>query len=221
MAHDWSIPEREYARQEERRGRRYAFEHLDPRTTALVVVDMVPFFEGNVHSRDTIERVNLIAGALRRSGGVIAWILPSADDPHPELSREFYGDAVAEMFRTSGGEGPLPHRLCAGLQWLPSDIFVEKRSASAFFPGHCDLHDMLAARSIRTVVIAGVVTNVCCEGTARDARALGYRVIMVADANATVSDGVHNATLVTVYRSFGDVRPTDAVLDLIAQAETE
>ena len=74
---------------------------------------------------------------------------------------------------------------------------------------------------IRTVVIAGVVTNVCCEGTARDARALGYRVIMVADANATVSDGVHNATLVTVYRSFGDVRPTDAVLDLIAQAETE
>jgi hypothetical protein len=42
---------------------------------------------------------------------------------------------------------------------------------------------------------------------------------MVADANATVSDAVHNATLFTVYRSFGDVRPTDEVLGLITQAE--
>lgn len=75
---------------------------------------------------------------------------------------------------------------------------------------------MLAARSIKTVIIAGMVTNVCCEGTARDARACGYRVIMVADANATVSDAAHNATLFTIYRSFGDVRPTQEVLDLIA-----
>jgi nicotinamidase-related amidase len=219
VAHNWSIPTREYARHEERRGRRHAFEHLDPRTTALVVVDMVPFFEGNAHSHDTIERINLIAGALRRSGGTVAWILPSADDPHPELSREFYGEAVAEMFRMSGGEGPLPNRLCAGLQWLASDLFAEKQSASAFFPGHCDLHDVLATRAIRTVIVTGVVTHVCCEGTVRDAKALGYRVIMVADGNATVSDAVHNATLFTVYRSFGDVRPTDEVLGLITQAE--
>lgn len=42
MVHDWKIPDREYARQDDRRGRRHAFEHLDPNTTALVVVDMTP-----------------------------------------------------------------------------------------------------------------------------------------------------------------------------------
>jgi nicotinamidase-related amidase len=52
------------------------------------------------------------------------------------------------------------------------------------------------------------VTNVCCESSARDASTLGYRVIMVADANAARRDQDHNATLHTIYRSFGDVRPT-------------
>ncbi|MFQ6330775.1 hypothetical protein ACLMAL_32205 [Nocardia sp. CWNU-33] len=43
MHHDWLIQEREYARQEAHRGRRFAFTRLDPRRTALVVIDMVPF----------------------------------------------------------------------------------------------------------------------------------------------------------------------------------
>jgi hypothetical protein len=38
---------------------------------------------------------------------------------------------------------------------------------------------------------------------------------MVADANAGVSDDCHNASLHTIYRSFGDVRPTCEVLELI------
>jgi len=38
---------------------------------------------------------------------------------------------------------------------------------------------------------------------------------MVADANAANSDGELNATLHTIYRSFGDVRSTDEVLAAI------
>ncbi len=60
------------------------------------------------------------------------------------------------------------------------------------------------------------MTNVCCESTARDARALGYRVILAADANAARTDAEHNATLHTIYRSFGDVRATAEILELIA-----
>ena len=74
---------------------------------------------------------------------------------------------------------------------------------------------MLTKRGIDTIVITGTVTNVCCESSARDASTLGYRVIMVADANAARRDRDHNATLYTVYRSFGDVRTTDEVLALI------
>ena len=66
------------------------------------------------------------------------------------------------------------------------------------------------------MVVTGVVTNVCVESTVRDASVLGYRPILVADASATVSDAVHNASLHTVYRSFGDVRSTDEVLAMLA-----
>jgi hypothetical protein len=45
--HAWKIEDREYARHEERRGRQHAFETLEPRRTALVVIDMVPFFVSN------------------------------------------------------------------------------------------------------------------------------------------------------------------------------
>lgn len=50
----------------------------------------------------------------------------------------------------------------------------------------------------------------------RDAAALDYRVVTVADANAAQSDAVLNATLHTVYRSFGDVRPSAEVIELLA-----
>lgn len=64
----------------------------------------------------------------------------------------------------------------------------------------------------------GTVTNVCCESSARDASTLGYRVIMVADANAAARDQDHNATLHTIYRSFGDVRPAAEVIGMIEPA---
>ncbi|RKN06994.1 hypothetical protein [Streptomyces radicis] len=43
----------------------------------------------------------------------------------------------------------------------------------------------------------------------------GYRAVLVADACATRDDAAHNATLATVYRGFGDVRPTAEVMALL------
>jgi nicotinamidase-related amidase len=215
--HDWKIAEREYQRQLSRRGRRHAYGRLAPAATALVVVDMIPFFsEQNPYCRGVIGPINALAGGLRAAGGTVAWVLPSNQDPFPALSREFHGAVGAETYRTSGGEGALPERLCPELQSWPRDLFVEKTAASAFFPGACGLADLLRPRGMETVIVVGTVTNVCCESTARDARALGYRVIMAADANAARTDAEHNATLHTIYRSFGDVRPTAEILDLIA-----
>ena len=86
---------------------------------------------------------------------------------------------------------------------------------SAFFPGNCDLHDHLQLRQIQSVLIVGMVTNVCCESTARDATELDYQVTMVSDAMWGHKEGQHEATLATFYRNFGDVRPTDDLLRLI------
>jgi len=219
MVHDWHIEEREYARQEARRGRRHAFETLSPERTALVVIDMVPFFVAeNAYCRGIVPNIGLLAEALRGAGGKVAWILPGAGTPSP-VTDEFFGPEVAEMFRRSGGEGALKGRLWHEFEVRDGDLLVEKTASSAFFPGRCPLPGLLESRGIDTVLITGTVTNVCCESSARDARTLGYRVIMVADANAARRDQDHNATLHTVYRTFGDVRPTVEVLGLIRSGD--
>jgi nicotinamidase-related amidase len=100
-------------------------------------------------------------------------------------------------------DGPLAGRLWEEFQVHPGDLLAENTAASAFFPGHCPLPALLAARDISTVLITGTVTNVCCESSARDASTLGCRVIMVADGNAARRDQDHNFTLHTIARVAG------------------
>ena len=215
VLHDWYIEPREYARHEARRGRRHAFEVLEARRTALVVVDMVPFFvEQNEYARGIVPNIARLAGVLRSAGGTVAWVLPNSAPPLPARA-EFLGPTVAETYRTSGGTGPLRDRLWHQFDVDDGDLVVDKTSAGAFFPGHCDLSARLDLLGVDTVLVAGTVANVCCESTARDASVLGYRVVMVADANAAMRDQDLNATLHTIYRSFGDVRPTDELISLL------
>ena len=177
---------------------------------------MVPFFvEANPYCRGIVPNILSLASALRSAGGLVAWVLPGRSDDQT-LAREFLGSVVAEAYRQSGGVGPLRDRLWPGLDVTDDDVLVEKTASSAFFPGRSPLPGLLEERGIDTVLITGTVTNVCCESSARDASTLGYRVILVADANAAARDQDHNATLHTVYRSFGDVRSTAEASDLIA-----
>ena len=66
---------------------------------------------------------------------------------------------------------------------------------------------------------AGTVTNICCESSARDAAELDYKVILASDALAGHAHGLHEATLSTFYRIFGDVRPSDEIIALLRTSE--
>jgi len=218
--HVWRIEAREYARQEARRGRRFAFTRLVPARTALVVIDMVPFFvAGNPYCRGIVPNISRLAQTLRAAGGTVAWVLPAVTK-QKAAAEEFFGPEVAETFRTSGGTGPLTKRLWRDFTVHDDDVLVEKSASSAFFPGRCPLPELLEHRGIDTVLITGTVTNVCCESSARDASTLGLRVIMIADANAARRDEDHNATLYTIYRTFGDVRPTSEVAAMLEEHGT-
>jgi nicotinamidase-related amidase len=215
VQHDWSIEEREYLRQEERRGRRYAFESLEPARTALVVVDLVEFFiDENDYARGIVAKVNDLADALRGAGGTVAWVVPAPWQPSA-MKTELLGPRIEQLYRGSGGTGPARERVWHELATDDLDLYVEKTASSAFFPGRCPLHELLQARGIDTVLVTGTLANVCCEATARDASTLDFRTIMVADANAARRDQDLNATLYTIYRSYGDVRSTAEVIALI------
>ncbi|CCM75622.1 Isochorismatase hydrolase [Rhizobium mesoamericanum STM3625] len=215
--HNWLIEQGEYERQEQRRGRRHAYESVDARQTALIVIDMVPFFvEESGYCRGTLPNIIRLADALRTAGGKVTWVVPGSNQPHPDLTREFFGDEIAEVYRRSGGVGPLSRRVWAGLSPRAEDLYFEKSAYSAFFPGSSDAPAVLRARGIDTVLITGTLTNICCESSARDAYASGFRVIFIADGTAARRDQEHNAALHNIYRSFGDVRPTDEVIALLS-----
>ena len=176
---------------------------------------MVPFFAPGFHTfHGIVPNINRLAGTLRTLGGTVVWVLPQSGPP-TAWAEEFYGPEVARQFSASGGTGTFRERLWPALDVEGHDLFVEKASTSAFFPGLSPLPELLQEQGIDTVLITGTVTNVCCEASARDAATLGFRVVMVADGTAAGSDEVHNATLHTVYRTYGDVRPTDEILGLL------
>lgn len=106
--HDWHIEEREYRRHESRRGRRHAYTQLVPHRTALVVIDLIPFFvEESAYCRGIVPNVNELAANLRQAGGAVAWVVPGHREPSAR-DREFFGDEVAQAYARSGGSGIRP-----------------------------------------------------------------------------------------------------------------
>lgn len=77
-----------------RRGRLHAFETIDARTTALVVIDLD---EATVGDDDTWQRViatvNALAVAVRESGGTVAWVLSRME----RMPRHFSAILGAEL----------------------------------------------------------------------------------------------------------------------------
>jgi len=215
MRHPSGIPDRIVEKVVARRGRLHAFDTIDPKTTALVVIDLD---EATVVDDDTWQRiiatVNALAVAVRDSGGTVAWVL-SRMDRMPRHFSAILGAELASRYLNDGQRDGRGTRLWHGLEREPADLIAVKSGASAFFPGKCNLKDQLDARGIDTVLIAGAVTNICCESSARDAAELEYKVVLISDALSGHAHGLHDATLATFYRIFGDVRPSDEIIRLL------
>jgi nicotinamidase-related amidase len=215
MNHPSGIPEKIVNKVVARRGRLHAFESIDASKTALVVIDLDEATVGHDEtSQRMVTTVNALANATRHAGGVVAWVL-SRMDAMPRHFSAILGHALATRYVNDGQPGGAGTRLWPALQRTETDVDAVKSGASAFFPGKCNLKEQLDARGIDTILIAGAVTNICCESSARDAAELEYKVIMVSDALSGQAHGLHEATLATFYRIFGDVRPSEEVIRLL------
>lgn len=76
----------------------------------------------------------------------------------------------------------------------------------------------MQAGGFDTVLIAGLVTNACCESSARDVMMLNFRTVMVSDANAAMTPEEHRASLPGFYSLFGHVMETEFILANLARA---
>ena len=210
-----------------RDGRLNAYDTLEARKTALVVVDMQNYFVADgmpacaPEARTIVPNINRLAQAMRAAGGTVIWIQTEAliADPQDWANRKEATSATRWAKRQSllarSGDGFAIYPSCAV---LPEDKIAIKYRYSAFIPYPSELDDLLRKHGIDTVLVTGVATSTCCESTARDAAMWGYRTIMVSDGNADHTDALHNHTLGKFLVTFGDVQATN---DLLAKLEGE
>src|SRR5690349_10733994 len=204
----------------ERRGRLHLYESLDARKTALLVIDMQNAFVAPgapievPAAREIVPQINRLADGLRRRGATVVWVLHQNEAGGGDW-RGFFDVFVRPENRGRAAQALSPgnglQQLWPALEPEENDLRVPKNRYSAFL-GNASLRGLLAKKGIDTLLVAGTKTNVCCECTARDAMMLDYKVVLVSDCTAALSDEEHRATLENVIQQFGDVLTADEVL---------
>lgn len=196
-------------------------EKVDPRRTALIVVDVQNDFchdEGAFGRRGrnlgfiqsmVPNLVDFIAKARAKAVPVIfirtshgswtnsaVWLERAKDVSISEIPVCSDGSWGAEFY---------------GVQPLPGDKVVVKHRYSGFYATDLDL--VLRATGITTVLMTGVATNVCVESTARDAFQRDYHVVFISDCCATTNAEDHQATLRNIGDHFGVVVTAAEVIE--------
>jgi ureidoacrylate peracid hydrolase len=220
--HDFTMPPWAIDRVMQRRGKLHVHDDMDPRRTALIVVDlqngfMVPAYTPMPVQTaiETVPNVNRLAATLRETGGKVFWIQNTTNEASLTEWSNWFAMSRPELVQEriacfqAGAPG---HALYPALEVRPDDEIVLKYRFSAFVQGASDLPQRLTAGGFASVLIVGTVTNVCCESSARDAMMLNFKTVMVSDGNSAHSDAEHTATLAAFYAVFGDVMDTDMVI---------
>lgn len=198
---------------------------VGPRTAHLIVDMQNGFMEEGAPvevpaARDIVDNINQLSAAVRAAGGLNIFLRYTTAA----------GDAAWPIFLERMGTGADPHReaftpghhywqLWPTLDVAPEDLMVEKQRFSGFTPGTCALNTVLQDKGIDTLIISGTLTNCCCESTARDAMQHNYKVLMVADANAALTDEEHEAALYSLGWIFADLYDTREIVDLLNSAD--
>ena len=181
---------------------------LDPRTTALVVIDLqkgITSMPTKPHAPDVVvANAGRLARAFRERGMPVFLVRvlrspdtalqPVADESmpvRPDLPSD-WGEIVPEL-------GP-----------VPSDIVITKRQWGAFTGTELELRLRRGGR--RTIVLAGIATSYGVESTARFAYELGFEQVFAEDAISDRSAEAHEAAIKFVLRRLGRVRPTETIL---------
>ncbi|WP_294238164.1 hydrolase [uncultured Sphingomonas sp.] len=173
---------------------------LDPRTTALILIDLqrgiLPYAGGPRSGEEVVATAKTLADRFRASGAPVVLVhvgftpetMPSQTVDRPSLPAE--------------GTPPAFSELVPDLR-QPGDIVVLKHHWGAFTGTDMDLQ--LRRRGVRTVVIAGISTNMGVESTARSAWELSYDVVIAEDACASRSTELHAFAIEHIFPLFSRV----------------
>ncbi len=191
--------------------------------TALIVVDMQNAYCSKGGYIDligfdvsgappVIEETARLAEACRAAGIPVIYLQNGfspdlREAPGPEAPVWHKSNALKFMRANEAYAGRLithgtwDHEIVPELTPQPGDLLVPKARYSGF--AGTGLEQLLVARRIRTLLVAGVATNVCVESTIRDAYHREFFPVMVTDATMAAGPGMQAPTEFNVEQFFG------------------
>lgn len=180
---------------------------LDVTTTALVLIDLQRGIVGRdtrpYPTADVVAKSAQLAEAVRDAAGTVVYVHVLVNEIHrPAADRAV--PRPAEPLPATAWE-IVPE---AGKQ--PGDIEIAKRTWGAFTGTSLD--QQLRRKGIRTLVMAGVATNIGVESTARAALELGYELVFAEDAMTSLSDDMHRFATETIFPIMGKVRSSEEII---------
>jgi len=199
---------------------------LIPGKTALVVVDMQRAFIDagapmEISSlRELVPRFNELASVCRRLEIPVIFVQMTN---RPDLSdiglrydvRPLNLDNELEMI---GGRRGVD--FCDGLEIRGEDYVVPKIRYSAFIPGSSNLEPLLRGLGRDRFIICGICTDICVATTTMDAMMLGFKVFVVADLTATLSEERQRVSLEVIDRHFARVMSLEQIKKELLLGET-
>ncbi|WP_116137960.1 hydrolase [Trinickia diaoshuihuensis] len=187
---------------------------LDPRTTALVLIDLqegiLPYGRAPRTGDAVLDASVRLAKRFREVGAPVVLVRVGPSPDFGDVLRQ----SVDQPPPTPPGGLPenwwtFPPRLEASER----DIQITKRQWNAFYGTELDLQ--LRRRGVQTIVLAGIATNIGVESTARAAFERNYAIVFAEDAMSCASIEQHEASLRFIFPRLGRVRTTDDVLAAI------
>src|ERR1700759_3651254 len=166
---------------------------LDPKTTALVLIDFQKGIMGHELSPRSADQVTKVGSALadtfREAGAPVVLV-------NVGFAKDFKDALLQPVDQAfAAPPGGFPENFSELIDGLakPGDILVTKRQWGAFYGTELDLQ--LRRRGIQTIVLGGISTNIGVESSARAAYELGYSLVLVEDAMSCHSVEHHQASL--------------------------
>ncbi|MHA6206218.1 hydrolase [Dyella soli] len=188
-------------------------EKLDPRTTALVLIDLqkgiAPFAAGPHRADEVYERAGRLAARFRELGAPVVLVRVGFSADGRDMLRP-----LADRMPPTGGSVPGDWwDYAEQLNVADGDIHIIKRQWGAFYGTELELQ--LRRRGITQIVLGGISTNIGVESTARQAFELGFNQVLVEDAMSSSGADHHRFAVENIFPRLGRVRSTDEVLQAL------
>ena len=191
-----------------------------PRQTAILIIDAQRyFFDDEFHAALPAAPaivpniMRLVEQGAQLGANIFLTRHAERDDEIIPSMLAFWGQGLAD----GTPEAELIPELAQWLVSLPNPMklpVIRKWTYDAFF--ETELKHILRAREIRWLAIAGVMSDLCCETSARSAFIHGFFPIVVADAMATSSEELHLSALRTLAHGFAEISTTERFLNTLA-----